>query len=158
MAHFRAVIKGARGEASRLGHKATGISTLLQTWGFDVRVTCEHQDGKDSASIELVNHSTGQRIPLLDLNLSANDYRDAVTFIYRTVDEKTSNANFPITLIGDPDHTAKQQEAVRRLTRQPKTGQPCACRPGIERDNCAQCEGTGQRIDFAAIRNAHKGA
>lgn len=32
---------------------------------------------------------------------------------------------------------------------------PCSCRPGIGRDNCPTCEGTGQRIDFAAIR-AHK--
>ena len=50
MAHFRAVIQGARGEASRLGHKKTGISTLLQTWGWDVRVTCEHQNEQDSAT------------------------------------------------------------------------------------------------------------
>jgi hypothetical protein len=35
---------------------------------------------------------------------------------------------------------------------QPKTGQPCNCRRGIERDNCPACEGTGQRIDFAKIR------
>lgn len=35
---------------------------------------------------------------------------------------------------------------------QPKTGQPCGCRRGIQRDNCAACEGTGWRIDFAAIR------
>lgn len=35
---------------------------------------------------------------------------------------------------------------------QPKTGQPCSCRPGIARDNCPACEGTGQRINFAAIR------
>ncbi len=28
----------------------------------------------------------------------------------------------------------------------------CSCRPGVERDNCPACEGTGQRIDFAAIR------
>jgi len=34
----------------------------------------------------------------------------------------------------------------------PKTGQPCSCRCGIERDNCPMCEGTGQRIDFAKIR------
>jgi hypothetical protein len=33
--------------------------------------------------------------------------------------DKTSDTKFPITLIGDPEHTAKQQEAVRRLTRQP---------------------------------------
>lgn len=35
---------------------------------------------------------------------------------------------------------------------QPKTGEACSCRPGIERNNCPQCEGTGQRIDFKAIR------
>lgn len=35
---------------------------------------------------------------------------------------------------------------------QPKTGQLCTCRPGIQRDNCTLCEGTGQRVDFAAIR------
>lgn len=31
-------------------------------------------------------------------------------------------------------------------------GQPCNCRRGQERDNCPACEGTGRRIDFAAIR------
>lgn len=36
---------------------------------------------------------------------------------------------------------------------QPKTGAACTCRPGIERDNCPRCEGTGQVIDFAAIRS-----
>ena len=35
---------------------------------------------------------------------------------------------------------------------QPKTGQPCGCRKGVERDNCPACEGTGWRIDFQAIR------
>ena len=27
----------------------------------------------------------------------------------------------------------------------------CDCRFGLERDNCAACEGTGYRIDFAAL-------
>jgi hypothetical protein len=35
---------------------------------------------------------------------------------------------------------------------QPKTGEACGCRPGNHRDNCPTCEGTGQKIDFAAIR------
>ena len=35
---------------------------------------------------------------------------------------------------------------------QPKTGAACCCRPGVYRDNCPACEGTGWRIDFAAIR------
>ena len=38
---------------------------------------------------------------------------------------------------------------------QPKTGMKCSCRPGIERDNCSSCEGTGERIDFAAIRSSY---
>jgi hypothetical protein len=35
---------------------------------------------------------------------------------------------------------------------QPKTGQPCHCKRGVQRDNCPDCEGTGMRIDFNAIR------
>lgn len=35
---------------------------------------------------------------------------------------------------------------------QPKTGTACSCRPGVQRDNCPTCEGTGRVIDFAAIR------
>lgn len=36
---------------------------------------------------------------------------------------------------------------------QPKTGAPCSCRRGVQRDNCPACEGTGQQIDFGRIRN-----
>lgn len=39
-----------------------------------------------------------------------------------------------------------------RDTYQPKTGVGCGCRPGVQRDNCAACEGTGMQIDFNAIR------
>ena len=38
---------------------------------------------------------------------------------------------------------------------QPKTGQKCYCKKGIERDNCANCEGTGMVIDFKLIRHNH---
>src|SRR5262249_48272758 len=40
----------------------------------------------------------------------------------------------------------------RKKEYQPKTGEPCHCKPGVERSNCPDCEGTGMRIDFAAIR------
>ena len=29
----------------------------------------------------------------------------------------------------------------------PRLG-PCGCRPGVQRDNCPNCEGTGQAIDW----------
>ena len=38
-----------------------------------------------------------------------------------------------------------------RKVRTPTLG-ACSCKRGIERDNCPACEGTGKRIDFAAIR------
>ena len=41
---------------------------------------------------------------------------------------------------------------MMRTAYQPKTGAACGCRRGVERDNCPNCEGTGQVIDFAAIR------
>lgn len=40
------------------------------------------------------------------------------------------------------------------MTYQPRTGKRCHCRPGVARDNCPDCEGTGWRIDFPAIRAA----
>lgn len=36
---------------------------------------------------------------------------------------------------------------------QPKTGVRCSCKPGVQRDNCPSCEGTGWMIDFAKIRS-----
>jgi hypothetical protein len=42
--------------------------------------------------------------------------------------------------------------APKKPEYQPKTGAKCGCRPGQQRDNCPRCEGTGEVIDFAAIR------
>jgi hypothetical protein len=46
--------------------------------------------------------------------------------------------------------TARAKENMREY--QPKTGERCSCKPGIYRDNCPDCEGTGWRIDFRKIR------
>ena len=35
---------------------------------------------------------------------------------------------------------------------QPKTGERCGCKRGVQRDNCPECEGTGWRINFRMIR------
>lgn len=36
------------------------------------------------------------------------------------------------------------------------TGAKCTCKPGIHRDNCPTCEGTGKVIDFRRIREEVK--
>lgn len=43
-------------------------------------------------------------------------------------------------------------ERERIKVYQPKTGAPCFCKRGVQRDNCPSCEGTGMMIDFARIR------
>lgn len=56
----------------------------------------------------------------------------------------------------DQDRAVKRVQGLLRSKRstdyQPKTGERCHCKPGIYRDNCPDCEGTGWRINFAAIR------
>lgn len=75
MAHFRAVIQGSRGEASRLGHKSTGISVKAQTWGWDLSVFVVHRDGDghDIAHLELVRHDRGDRRPLPSIDLTTGE-------------------------------------------------------------------------------------
>ena len=41
---------------------------------------------------------------------------------------------------------------TKRKPYQPKTGERCGCKPGVYRDNCPACEGTGWKVDFRAIR------
>lgn len=78
MAHFRGYVAGSKGEASRLGGKASGIVTRLQTWGWDVEVAARHMttrgpDGQDVASIELVHHATGERRHIAFVNLTTGN-------------------------------------------------------------------------------------
>jgi hypothetical protein len=73
MAHFRAVIRGGRGEASRLGHKSTGLYGRFQTWGHDVTLYMRHdeQSGEDWLTVDLVPHNGGgHERRVLDVNMS----------------------------------------------------------------------------------------
>lgn len=45
---------------------------------------------------------------------------------------------------------------IQSTPSQPKTGEKCGCRYGLERDNCPRCEGTGWKIDFKKIRSRHQ--
>ncbi len=63
----------------------------------------------------------------------------------------------PLCAACDPESDLDECDKMVKEAYQPKTGQACSCKPGLERDNCPQCEGTGQRIDFAAIRAKNSG-
>lgn len=58
MAHFRATIKGARGEASRLGHKE--ITAAVNGWDIGVRVYGSKSHSGDIFSIYATGGSNGR--------------------------------------------------------------------------------------------------
>ena len=45
MAQFRAVIKGQRGEASRLGSKSSGLNVKANGWTSGIQVIATYRDG-----------------------------------------------------------------------------------------------------------------
>jgi hypothetical protein len=93
----------------------------------------------------------------------SDQYRDGVPEAGRLILDKWTAAKLSYDTSrthGDPLHVGLVEArrafietgSGERAPYQPKTGEPCHCKPGIARDNCPDCEGTGQRIDFAAIR------
>ena len=57
MAHFRGTIRGHRGMASRLGGKASGLTTRACSWSGAVEVHLYHKDGVDMAQVMLTQHN-----------------------------------------------------------------------------------------------------
>lgn len=47
MAHFRGTLQGARGEASRLGGKGSGLSATAASWEGRVEVSLYYDESKD---------------------------------------------------------------------------------------------------------------
>ena len=58
MAQFYGTIKGAHGEASRLGHKKSGLDTYAASWqgAVSVRLWRDAKTGQDMARVELTTH------------------------------------------------------------------------------------------------------
>jgi hypothetical protein len=59
MAQFHAVIQGARGEASRLGSKQSGIVAHIQSWEGQVNVVMYHASNanRDMVRVSLAPHA-----------------------------------------------------------------------------------------------------
>lgn len=57
MAHFMATVQGNRGDVSRLGSKASGMTAKVNGWGSGVAISAEHEDGQDVFHIYGTNGS-----------------------------------------------------------------------------------------------------
>lgn len=60
MAQFRAVIRGQRGEASRLGSIKSGLVAYVNGWNEGVTIRASVIDGKDVFAIYANGGSNGQ--------------------------------------------------------------------------------------------------
>jgi hypothetical protein len=56
MAHFRGTIRGQRGQASRLGSKASGLAVVAQSWEGQIKVTLWHTTAGDKVEVVLSRH------------------------------------------------------------------------------------------------------
>lgn len=54
MAHFYGIVRGGRGEASRIGSKNGGLSAVAASWSGAVNVELSHRNGTDWAVVRLV--------------------------------------------------------------------------------------------------------
>ena len=61
MAHFRGVLRGNRGEVTRLGGKVMGLATEAQSWQGKCITYLWHdaKTGKDMVEVTLAQHSNG---------------------------------------------------------------------------------------------------
>ena len=68
MAQYMGIIQGGRGEASRLGHKTSGLSLQANGWdiGAEVSLRWNEQEQRDELFISLTHGSNGNgaRMPL----------------------------------------------------------------------------------------------
>jgi len=60
MSHFYGSLKGSRGEATRQGTRASGITSHTRGWHLGVRVDMTEHNGQDEATITLTGGSSGE--------------------------------------------------------------------------------------------------
>lgn len=60
MAQFRGVLRGQRGEASRLGTKSSGLTAHINGWNCGVDVELEHLNDQDQVIVYLTGGSNGR--------------------------------------------------------------------------------------------------
>lgn len=70
MAHFRGTVQGGRSEASRLGHKTTGLTVNACSWNGAIEVTLRATPEGDVAEIwQKTHHGKGLSEKIADVVL-----------------------------------------------------------------------------------------
>ena len=60
MSHFYGKLQGGRGEATRCGHKSSGLQTVAASWDGAVKTDLHHEDGVDMVHVYLTKwHGRG---------------------------------------------------------------------------------------------------
>ena len=138
MARFRGTIHGQRGEASRLGTASSGLTVKANGWDLSGTVSMFGPTDSDSVQLTLTTGSNGSDSPT---SLGAWKRGDSPTGFV------------PADKRAELIHAAIMRSDNHGTGYAPKTGRPCNCTPGVVRDNCSACEGSGYRIDFSLIRH-----
>lgn len=56
MSHFYGYLQGARGEATRCGHKSSGLTVKAASWNGSIRVTLSHEQDVDTFDVTMFRH------------------------------------------------------------------------------------------------------
>jgi hypothetical protein len=75
VAHFRGVVRGARSEASRLGHKGTGVTVVAQSWEGEIAVELWHDEAKGCDRFAVLLRPNGANG---GVKLAGGSIRDAI--------------------------------------------------------------------------------
>ena len=95
MAEFMGTVKGGRGEASRLGHKSTGLVTQACSWQGKVHVELNAgDDGIVNAYVTLRSHGgVGRTLVLYNGPVSGEGYEKYATERAAEIIEHTMNVD-----------------------------------------------------------------
>ena len=63
MAHFRATIKGQRGQASRLGSKSGGMEVTVRGWNAGLTITARHDESTGEDIFEVASDGGSNSAP-----------------------------------------------------------------------------------------------
>lgn len=92
MAQFIGFIRGGRGEASRLGHKTTGLTAEARGWTTGAEIRIAHVDGRDVVHVYRTEGSGGAGRRVLVASWEAG--AEFATYRYLTGRDHTCGENW----------------------------------------------------------------